>query len=261
MIDNENMEGDTLDRRVKIINLLESKGQVKISQLSNQFKVSEVTIRNDLKHLQDKGLIFRTRGGGISTHNLNLDIKISQKVKINSKEKQLIGQKAASLIKENETIMLDSGTTTIEIAKNLNSFKSITVVSNALDIVNQLIDKSNVQIIMLGGFYRAPSNSLIGPIAEANTSNIFCDKLFLGVDSISSEFGVSTPLIEEAQLNRLMINISKEVIVVTDSSKFNRRGFALIAPISKINTLITDSGIPEVEKENLEKAGVKIIVV
>jgi DeoR family transcriptional regulator of aga operon len=171
-----------------------------------------------------------------------------------------IGRKAAELIKDNDTIIIDSGTTTVEIAKNINGISNLTVVTNALNIASQLI-RDEIKVILLGGILRISSLSLIGPIGENNIKNFYCDKCFLGVDGIDSGSGIFTPNLEEANLNRLMIERSKEVIIVTDSSKFKRKSFAHIAPISKVNIIITDSKIPEDEFSNLQNMGIKVILV
>ena len=250
----------SLDRRAKIIEYLELRGQVKVTDLSDEFKVSEVTIRNDLAQLEEKGLLIRSRGGAIKPQRVSIDYKLYEKSKKNFKEKQAIGKKAAELINDNDTIIIDSGSTTMEVAKNLSQFSNLTVITNALNIASQLVEFNNIKVIMLGGLLRNNSLSLIGPIAENSIKNYFCDKLIIGVDGIDSTYGITTPNIEEAQLNRLMINISKEVIVVTDSSKFLRRSFAFIAPASDIDTVITDSNIPKEEYERLVNAGVKVLI-
>ncbi len=259
--ENPNNASATLDRRAKIIEYLESKGQVNVVDLSKEFNVSEVTIRNDLAQLEDKGLLIRSRGGAIRSQRVGIDYKLYEKSKKYLKEKQAIGKKTAELIKDNDTIIIDSGTTTMEVAKNLSAFKNLTVITNALNIASLLVNYDNVKVIMLGGILRKNSLSLIGPIAESSIKNYYCDKLIIGVDGIDFEHGISTPNSEEAQLNKLMIEISKEVIVVTDSSKFSRRSFAHIAPISKIDTVVTDSNIPPKEHEALINAGIRVYTV
>lgn len=253
-------EISTIERRVKILDLINTEGQVGVNELSRKFNVSEVTIRNDLSHLEKKGFLIKTRGGGLKTQRVGIDQQLNEKAKINSKEKTAIGKKAAELINENDTIILDSGTTTVEIAKNLNDIRNLTVITNALNIADQLI-RDEVKVILLGGTLRTSSLSLTGPIGENNIRNFFCDKCFLGVDGIDSESGIYTPNFEEASLNRLMIECSKQVIIVTDSSKFKRKSFAHIAPITKVHIIITDSKIPEDEFKKLQNHGIKVILV
>ena len=251
---------NTISRRVKILEVLNSEGQVTVSELSKKFNVTEVTIRNDLSHLAGKELLIKTRGGGLKIQRVGIDQHLNDKAKINSKEKQAIGKKASELINENDTIIIDSGTTTIEIAKNLSRIKNLTVITNALNIASQLI-RDEIKVIVLGGILRTASLSLTGPIGENSIKNFYCDKCFLGVDGIDSQSGIYTPNLEEAHLNRMMINASKEVIIVTDSNKFKRKSFAHIAPINKVNMIVTDSKIPEDELKNLQSMGIKVILV
>ncbi len=250
----------TIDRRVKILDLINTNGQVSVKELNKRFNVSEVTIRNDLSHLEKKGLLIKTRGGGLKIQRVGIDQQLNEKAKIYSKEKQAIGKKAADIIKDNDTILIDSGTTTVEVARNLGKINNLTVITNALNIANQLI-RDEIKVILLGGILRSKSLSLIGSIGENSIKNFYCDKCFIGVDGIDSQSGIYTPNPEEANLNRLMIEASKEVIIVTDSSKFKRKSFAFIAPISKVQMIITDSRIPEDELKNLQSLGIKVILV
>ncbi|HTE08748.1 MAG TPA: transcriptional repressor AgaR, partial [Flavitalea sp.] len=254
-------EKSTVQRRVIILEKLEEKGQVDVTELSKALRVSEVTIRNDLKRLEQKNALIRARGGAFKIDRVGMDFTLSDKNKQNYDQKRKIGKAAAELVEEGDTIILDSGTTTMEIAKNLSSIAELTVITNALNIANQLADHPRANIIIPGGFLRKNSLSLIGSTAEDSFKNYFCDKLFLAVDGFSTTFGLSTPNVEEAHLNRIMISISKQVIVVADSSKFHKRSFALIGPVAGIDVLITDEGIPPDDQKKLESAGVKLIIV
>ncbi len=254
-------EKSTVQRRVIILERLEEKGQVDVTELSKTLGVSEVTIRNDLKRLEQKNALIRARGGAFKIDRVGMDFTLSDKNKQNYDQKRKIGKAAAKLVEEGDTIILDSGTTTMEIAKNLSSIAELTVITNALNIANQLADHPRANIIIPGGFLRKNSLSLIGSTAEDSFKNYFCDKLFLAVDGFSTTFGLSTPNVEEAHLNRIMISISKQVIVVADSSKFHKRSFAFIGPVAGIDVLITDEGIPSDDQKKLESAGVKLIIV
>lgn len=256
-----NFEKDlTIQRRAKILEQIERDGQVQVLSLSKIFRVSAVTIRNDLSQLEQKNLLIRTRGGAIRPQRVAIDYKLNLKAKKHFREKQAIGRKAAELINDGETIILDSGTTTMEIAKNLGDFKELTVITNALNIARQLADFNNIRIIIPGGILRKNALSLVGSIAETTIKNYFCDKLFLGVDGIDARYGISTPNAEEAHLNNIMIQISKKAFVVADSSKFTRRSFALIAPMSSVHAVITDKNIPQDQKEQLQNTGVDVII-
>jgi len=146
------------------------------------------------------------------------------------------------------------------LAKNLKKFNDLTVITNALNVATLLAEYNNINVIVPGGMLKKNSLSLVGILAEKGFKDYFCDKLFLGVDGFDLDFGISTPNPEEAHLNQIMIEISKEVIVITDSSKFQRRGFALIAPVNKISTVVTDKGISPENKSKLENLGVNVII-
>lgn len=258
---NENFENSTVNRRKKILNLLTEQGQVHIQSLSNDLKVSEVTIRHDLDQLEKQHMLIRARGGAIKINqNVAQEQYLSEKNKINFIEKSRIGKKAAQFINDFETIILDSGTTTMEIIRNLPPLKNVTIISNAMNIVNQLManEDNNINIVVPGGFLRTNSNSLVGSFAEANLRNMYVDKVFLGVDGFDIKQGIFTPNIEEAHLNQIMIEIAKEVIIVTDSSKFLKKSFAFICDLSKIDIVITDDKISEEYKKRLEDNGIRV---
>jgi DeoR family transcriptional regulator, aga operon transcriptional repressor len=251
----------TVERRKQILHELSAKGQVLVNELSREFNVSEVTIRNDLDQLERKNMLIRARGGAIKTEGgVGIDHHISEKDKLHINEKIRIGKRAAQLISEHETVIIDSGTTTMEIAKNLGHLSDITVITNALNIASQLIQYNGFNLIIPGGYLRKNSLSLVGPLAEKNLQNLFVDKVFLGVDGFDTRHGIFTPNIEEASLNEIMIHNAKEVILVSDSSKFLRRSLAYICGIEKINRVITDEGILEEDKKRLEDAGIEVII-
>lgn len=246
------------ERRSKILQLLDDLGQVYVNNLSQELGVSEVTIRNDLDKLEKNKLLIRAHGGAFKFNNIALTI--SEKKNINLDYKRLIGKKAISLIEENDSIILDSGTTTFEISNNLGQFERLTVISNALDIVTNLSQYKNLEIFMPGGYLKEFSMSLVGPMAERNFRQLNCNKLFLGIDGVKPNVGVFTHHMEEAYLNQIMIEIAQEVIVVADSSKFKKMGFSFIEGFNKIDTIITDANVEEESLIMLEKNNVKVII-
>ncbi len=251
----------TVSRRKKILEHIKEKGEVLVSRLSKEFKVSEVTIRNDLEYLERKNLLLRARGGAIHTENhVGIDQRITEKNKLHASEKAAIGKKAASLINDGDTIIIDSGTTTAEIVKHISNIKQLNIITNALNITNLLIGYPNVNVIIPGGYLRQNAMSLVGPLAEKNLRNFFVDKVFLSTDGFDTKQGIFTPNIDEAHLNGIMIEISKEVILVTDSSKFKRKSLAFICGLEKIKKVVTDKNIPSDDKKRLEDAGVEVLV-
>lgn len=251
----------TVSRRNEIIDIINSVGQVFVVELSEKFEVSEVTIRNDLEQLEQKNILMRARGGAIRLEGrVGIDYNLSEKDKLNLNQKVKIGKKAAELVKESEIVLIDSGTTTAELAKNLTNFKELTVITNALNIAYLLGTQENIKLTIPGGFLRKSSQSLVGPLAEKGLQNFYVDKAFLGVDGLDPELGLYTPNIEEAHLNRLMIEIANEVILLCDSTKLRRKSFAHICSLNKINILITDENILESDRRKIEESGVKVII-
>lgn len=241
---------------------LDKNGQVNVKELSQLFGVSLVTIRNDLEQLEKKNMLLRARGGAMKFTQpyVGPEYSLSDKQKKHLLEKQEIAKRGADLVQEGNTIILDSGSTTFELAKNLTRFENLTVITNAINIANYLSTHKNINVIVPGGIMRPNSLSLVGIAAEKGFKHYFCDKLFLGVDGFDISHGISTPNNEEAQLNQIMIDISREVIVVADSTKFQRRSFAFIAGIEKIHKVITDKGMSENQKSKLENLGIEVIV-
>ncbi|RXG11675.1 DeoR family transcriptional regulator [Leeuwenhoekiella aestuarii] len=248
----------TAYRRSRILEELDAHGQVNVNELSAALGVSEVTIRNDLDKLEQNNLLIRAHGGAFKT--TNIAFPVTEKKKINLEVKRRIGKKALTLIHEDDSIILDSGTTTFEISNNLGDFKNLTVISNALDIVNNLAQYEHLNVFMPGGYLKEFSMSLVGPMAERNLRQLYCKKLFIGVDGIKINKGIFTHHMEEAYLNQIMIDIAEMVIVVADSSKFEKSGLAFICGFEKINMLITDDGITEQQKEMLKKSNVEVLI-
>jgi DeoR family transcriptional regulator, aga operon transcriptional repressor len=250
----------TVRRRAEILEMLDTEGQVNIYDLSKSFGVSDVTIRKDLDNLEKKNMLIRARGGALKSPRVGMDYEYSDKRKRFLKEKQLIGKLAAGLIKENDTIILDSGTTTLEVAMNLTKFNDLTIITNAINIAAHLGEFDNLRILVPGGNLRKKSFSLTGTQADENFKKYFCDKLFLAVDGFDIEYGLSTPNPEEAHLNRTMIAMSKQLIVVADSSKFARKSFAFICPVDQVDIVVTDENIPVEIKKKLENMNIQVLV-
>lgn len=250
------------ERRAQILQLLEKSNEVLVTELSELLATSEVTIRKDLTLLQSRNLLVRTRGGAIRrpAQNTNEDVAIGQKRMFNFREKERIGRLAASLIKEGDCIMIDSGTTTLEIAKNLGRFENLSIVTNAMNIAMELMKYKRFNVVILGGHLRINSHSTIGPIAMHTLSNFSNYKLFVGVDSFSIESGISTPNLEEAMLNQAMIAQAKTTIAVFDSSKFNKRSFCHIASAEQIDTIVTDDNLPSGLATQIKKKGIELLL-
>lgn len=248
-------------RHQHIINKLKTEGSVKVLDLCHELKVSTVTIRKDLKILEDKKLLFRTYGGGTKSNPYTADRPVNEKEKINPEEKLRIGMAAAELIQPHDCIIIASGTTVLSLAKNIRPQESITVITAALNISAELIHHSQIELIQLGGLLRKSSSSVTGIYAEKILEDFSCSKLFLGVDGIDLDFGLSTTNIMEAQLNRKMIETAQKTIVLADSSKFGKRGFGKICRLEDIEQIITDSGISNHMADTLKSMGIEVTIV
>lgn len=251
----------TVDRRDQIIQILTDEGSVKVDELSGKFDVSTVTIRNDLDFLEKKGIVHRTYGGALLRNNVYNDPSLEEKQKLHSEEKQRIGKKAAEIIKDGDSIVLDSGTTTLEIAMRIKEKQNLTVMTNAINIALELAGLTNISVMLTGGILREKSYSLVGPEAEATMKNYYFDKLFLGMDGLDLKYGLTTANPMEAQLNRLMVERANQVFSVTDSSKFGRHSFSFICDLTPVGTIITDTGISEEYEKSLKKRDINVIKV
>lgn len=258
----ENLSSST-GRRSAIIQMLKQNSNISVNELSKKFGVSEVTIRKDLNLLKERNLLVRTRGGAIlhETRKDDNDTSIRFKKLANFREKQAIGRAAANLIKEGDTIIIDSGTTALQVACNLHKFRNLTILTNALNVAQEILSYKRFNLIMLGGNIRNASESVVGALAESNLKMFYCDKLFMGVDSFSIENGLSTPNVEEANINQIMISRSNEVIAVFDSSKVNKRALAFIAKTEKIHKIVTDEGMDKGTRSKLKSMNIEVITV
>lgn len=255
------MSMDTVKRRECIMDILCHKGSVRVDALSKQFSVSSVTIRNDLRYLEGKGCALRSYGGARVNHKFAFDRPLQVKGGVERDIKIRIAQKAAEFVKDGDSLLIDSGSTTAEIVPFLKPRRDLVVMTNALNIAYELSSFENIDVMILGGHVRKKSYSLYGFMAEQQLSLHRFDTLFLGGDGFDLEAGITTPNSEEANLNRIMCNVAHQIIAVADGSKFGRKSFCLIRKANLINKIITDSRIPDSYYQFLISIGVDVIVV
>jgi DeoR family transcriptional regulator of aga operon len=250
------------ERRSRINELIETRERATVRELAARFGVSPVTIRGDLDALARAGGVIRSHGGALRREEAE-DMPIVVKQALHREEKMRIADAAARMIREDETIILDSGTTTAAIASRIGALRlrSLTVITNALNVASILASLPNVRLIMIGGLLRQVSSSLVGPQAEQVLRGLHADRLFLGVDSLDPEIGVMTPDVLEAQLNALMIEVSQEVVAVADSSKFGRRSLSVIAGVERLHKLVTDRSASREYVDALRARGVEVVLV
>ncbi len=255
------MELSTIERQQEIVRLTNELGKVTVADLSSRFGVSEVTIRSDLATLDSKKLLVRSRGGALVNDDLSRELSFKEKRQKNSELKQKLGRAVAELIKDDERIILDSGTTTEAVAEHLSLHKNLTVMTNGLNIALALSQAERVDVMLTGGTLRKKSLSFYGPQAEQSLQNYLFDKVVLGVDGFDFSTGLSTHFEAEATLNRLMCKVAREIIVVADSSKFDKQCFHLIARPEQVHTLVTDAGVLPEHVAALEKLGIRVLVI
>jgi DeoR family transcriptional regulator, aga operon transcriptional repressor len=251
------------ERRRRIQEVIERNGRIMVEDIVSRFKVSAVTARSDLDVLSERGNLIRSHGGAVRQLNAAVDYPLRFKETIHHAEKVRIGHAAAALVKPHQTIILDSGTTTAQIAVQLKSARvhPLTVITNGLNIASELALSENISLIMLGGILRHASSSFVGPQAERMLEALHADHLFLAVDGLHPEEGYSTPDILEAQLNDVMIRVASEVTVVADASKFNRRSLSLIGKIECARRIITDERVDQEIAAKLRSRGLEVTVV
>lgn len=248
------------ERHNTILELLKQRGSILVSDLAEILKVSSVTIRKDLTLLEEKKMLYRTHGSAILINPYINDRNVSEKEKLNPEEKQAIGKAAASLIIPDDSIIIASGTTMFFLAREIRPSDHLTVITSSINVTSILARQHNIDIIQLGGLVRNSSVSVVNEYAVKMLENFSCSKLFIGVDGIDPTYGLTTTNLLEASLNRAMIQAAQKTIVLTDSSKFGRRGFGKICGLEAIDQIITDDKVSPLIVKDLEERGIEITI-
>lgn len=249
------------ERHQYILTKINQDQYVNVVDLCKQLKVSSVTIRKDLKLLEDKNLLYRTHGGATLNNPYAIDRSVNEKEKIQSEEKDKIGVAAAKLLRENDSIVVASGTSLLYFAKHIPIGLPLTLVTSSLNIALEMLRYNEVEVIQLGGLLRKSSSSVTGAYAEQILQDFYFNILFLGVDGIDLEHGFTTTNAMEAYLNRKMIKVSQKVVVLADSTKFGKRGFGKICGFEDVDQIITDRGISQQMINHFEGMGITVTVV
>lgn len=247
------------ERQQKIIEMLKQKSSIKVNELATFFNVSESTIRRDLRDMEEIGLLSRTHGGAVGFSVTSFEPTFKEKEDENLEEKISIAKKAANIIKDGDTIILDSGTTTLEIAKNITA-KNISVITNSIDIASVISYKEDINLFITGGNLRFTTRAIVGNITESNLKNFRVDKAFIGANGISIRAGITTPNFTEAQTKKAMMSIADNVIIVADSSKFNKVCLSVICSIREVTSIITNSNLDKEIIKDYENTGIEVLV-
>ena len=251
---------NTRQRRQQILQLLVEHGNVQVSELVERFGVSAVTIRADLTHIESQGLATRSHGGANLVRTPPQEHDIHEKDALNLPMKDSIGAHAARLVKPGDNIIIDSGSTTMTLARHLRGHREVTVMTNGLNIAWELANAPGVELLLTGGLLRKQSLSLQGSQAEASLNSYGFDTLFLGVDGLDLQFGLTTHHEAEASLNHRMVERARRIVVLTDASKFGRVSLHRIARLDQVHTVITDAGIDSEYLEGLQRLGIEVII-
>lgn len=252
-----------LQRRSAILEMVRRHGSVRVGELAEHFRVSEVTVRLDLVALEKEGKLQRDRGGAIASKPL-VPVKallgMEMRGKLHSDFKTRIGRAAAQLVQPGDTIILDAGTTAVEMVPYLVGIEPLTVVTNGLNVALSLSEKTNAKVLLLGGALNRESCSALGPITERTLGDFVIQKAFLGAQAVNAKDGITDTTLEIAQYKRSMIHAARKVILLVDSSKWGRGAFIKVAPLKAVQAVISDSALPEDARNLLAQSGIELIL-
>lgn len=245
-------------RQATILDLVQGNQRVSVRELARYFNVSDMTIRRDLTLLEERGHLVRTHGGGMAVVRADFLQRAFPHAAI-TPQKRAIGCLAASLVGQGQTVMVDTGTTALEVARHLPHNAGITVATTSLCVAEELYG-SPINVLLLGGILRREFPSLYGPMTEGMLQSLHVDVIFMGCDGANSEEGVYTADLHIASLEQAMMRIADRVVIVTESSKFGKRAFSRFARPEEIHTLVTDTSLNETDRQNLQERGVTVLL-
>lgn len=250
----------SIERQQNILSYLSKQKRISVAEICEMFAVSEATARRDLEVLTDQNHLQRVHGGAISLRQAPPELPILQRELEQADEKKAIGLQAASLVEDGETVFLGSGTTVLEVARNLRQRLGLTVITNSLPVMNLLSGLPEINLIALGGILRDSELSFIGHITEQALAEIRADKVILGVHAIDLENGLTNDYLPETMTDRAILKSGREVIVVADHSKINIVSIAYLAPINSIHKLVTDQKTSPNFIDELRDRGIEVIL-
>ena len=248
------------ERHEMIMEELIKHGSVLVSDLVSMLNVSAVTVRKDLTELEKSDKLYRSHGKAVLVNPYINNRSVNEKEKLAPEQKDAIGREAAKLIDRDDSIIIASGTTVHALARNIKPIHRLTVVTASLQVSVTLSQDECNDIIQLGGNVRHSSLSVVGQYSKTLLENCSFSKLFIGVDGIDFNYGFTTTDMREAELNQQMMRASQKVIVLADSSKFGKRGFAKIGNMEDIDIIITDAGISPQDARAIEEIGIDLII-
>jgi DeoR family fructose operon transcriptional repressor len=260
---NDNFQLFAEERREQILIMLKENSKLWVSELCTYFDVSSATIRSDLRMLESENKLKRTHGGAIPIEKASFELNTHEKKVVYSEEKHRIAIMAASMVEDGDTIALDTGTTTFELAKLLADKRDLTVVTNDLMIAPLLENNSTANVVFVGGMLRKGFHCTTGPSSHEQISKYNVDKAFMAANGLSLEKGVTTPGIDLAEVKRTMIRIASQVIFLLDSSKFGLISFIKFADLREVDMIVTDNMVSKkiVERMQMKNDNLNIVIV
>ena len=250
----------TLERQKLILSMLARQRRLSVTDIVRQFSISEATARRDLESLTSQGKAQRVHGGVIAVEQAPPELPILERESEQLEEKRRIGRAAASLVAEHESLFLGSGTTVLEVARNLREHKNLTVITNSLPVLNILAGIPGITVISLGGMLRESELSFIGHITEQAMIEVHADKVFMGTRGASLEHGFTNDYLQETLTDRAILKSGREVIMVADHTKVNRVSTVLLAPLNSVHTFVTDSGADKKFIQALKQQGLQVVI-
>ena len=250
----------TPERQKQILSLLSRQGRLSVAEIVEQFSVSEATARRDLESLASEGKVQRVHGGAIAVEQAPPELPILERENEQADEKVCIGRVTAELISDNDSAFLGSGTTVLEVAKNLRDRKNLTVITNSLPVLNVLAGLKEITVISLGGQLRDSELSFIGHITEQALAEVRVNKVVMGTRGISLEHGLTNDYLQETLTDRAILKIGHEVIIVADHTKVKRVSTVLLAPLSAVHTFVTNEQADEKFIQSLKKQDINVIL-
>lgn len=250
-----------LERRERLLSFVEIHSRVTIEQICDEFEISPATARRDLQVLTEEGKLRRFHGGAVVARSAPPELPFVERSSEQAEEKRRIGRAAAALVNDGETVLLSSGTTVLEVARHLRDRRNLTVVTNSLLVINMLFDVSGITLIALGGILRSTEQSFIGHLSELALNELRVRKVVMGIRAIDLESGLTNDYLPEAQTDRKILSISSEVILVADHTKCERVSSVRLAPLTAVNTFITDNQAPPHFVSALRELGIEVLTV
>ncbi|MBC2579443.1 DeoR/GlpR family DNA-binding transcription regulator [Clostridium sp. DJ247] len=247
------------ERQEEILKLIKEHKNIKTSQLMEMFNVSNETIRRDLDYLEQQGCLKKVYGGAILTKKLSWEPPLNERTLIKRKEKLAIARECAKIINDDEIIFIDSGTTPLEVVKNLKNKRNLTIFTISLPVANFVINELDAKCIILGGEVRKKEQSLNGPITELILNNLHFDKAILSAGGIDSKIGLTDYDLNDVSVKKKVVHSVDETIVVADSSKFGVKALAQVAALNELSVIITDENIDKEWQDTILKHGVDLI--